>query len=128
MWNNSSSNVFTWEDWRHFCEVFSWIEEEVKRHSPEKLCGWALDSLNYLTRVFWKPDQQKCAWTPQETLYLFDVRVSNFPQSYVEAFDRYFMERKNIKQAFLQCEKHKPLFQGEIVDRNELATAESTKY
>ena len=46
---------------------FGWTEEEVKRYLPEKLCGWALDALNYLPREFLKSDQKHRAWTLQET-------------------------------------------------------------
>ena len=45
-----------WEEWREYyldvCEVFMWSEEEVKRFLPDKLCGWALDALNFLPRGF----------------------------------------------------------------------------
>ena len=60
------------EDWREYyldvCKVFVWTEEDVKRYLPEKLCGWALDALNYLPHEFWKSDQKFRAWTLQETL------------------------------------------------------------
>ena len=97
-----------WEDWREyyldFCEVFMWTEEEVKKYLPEKLCDWALDSLNYLPHKFWKPDQKYRAWTLQETLYFFDLRLSNNPQFYEDAFERYLIEKEEYKEAVLQCE------------------------
>ena len=113
-----------WEDWREYyldaCKVFIWTEEEVKRYLPEKLCGWALDSLNYLPNKFWKSDQNYRAWTLPETLYFFDLRLSNSPQFYQDAFERYLTEKEEYGKAALQCEIDRPVFQSDVVDREEL--------
>ena len=117
-----------WEDWREYyldvCEVFMWTEEEVKRYLPEKLCDWALDSLNYLTHEFWKSDQKYRAWTLQETLYFFDLRLSNKPQFYEDAFERYLIEKEEYEEAVLQCEIDRPVFQSDVVDGEELQRQE----
>ena len=119
-----------WEDWREYyldvCEVFMWSEEEVKRFLPDKLCGWALDALNYLPRAFWKTDQRNRAWTLQETLYFFDLRLSNNPQFYEDAFERYLIEKEEYEEAVLQCENDRPVFQSDVVDREELPLQERT--
>ena len=119
-----------WEDWREYyldvCEVFMWSEEEVKRFLPDKLCCWALDALNYLPRGFWKTDQRNRAWTLQETLYFFDLRLSNNPQFYEDAFERYLIEKEEYEEAVLQCENERPVFQSDVVDGEELQRQERT--
>ena len=119
-----------WEDWREYyldtCEVFMWSEEEVKRYLPEKLCDWALDSLNYLPHKFWKTDQRNRAWTLQGTLYFFDLRLSNNPQFYEDAFERYLIEKEEYEEAVLQCEIDRPVFQSDVVDGEELQRQERT--
>ena len=119
-----------WEDWREYyldvCEVFMWTEDEVKRYLPEKLCDWALDSLNYLPHKFWKSDQKYRAWTLQETLYFFDLRLSNNPQFYKDAFERYLIEKEEYEEAVLQCEIDRPVFQSDVVDGEELQRQERT--
>ena len=119
-----------WEDWREYyldaCEVFMWSEEEVKRFLPDKLCGWALDALNYLPRAFWKTDQRNRAWTLQETLYFFDLRLSNNPQFYEDAFERYLIEKEEYEKAALKYEIDRPVFPSDVVDREELPLQERT--
>ena len=109
-----------WEDWCEYyldvCEVFMWTEEEVKRYLPDKLCDWALDSLNYLPHKFWKSDQKYRAWTLQETLYFLDLRLSNNPQFYEDAFKRYLIEKEEYEEAVLQCEFDRAVFQCDVVD------------
>ena len=119
-----------WEDWREYyldvCKVFMWTEEEVKRYLPEKLCDWALDSLNYLPHKFWKSDQQYRAWTLQETLYFFDLRLSNNPQFYEDAFERYLIEKEEYEKAALKYEIDRPVPSSDVVDREELPRQERT--
>ena len=113
-----------WEDWREYyldvCEVFMWSEEQVKRFLPDKLCGWALDALNNLPRGFWKTDQRNRAWTLQETLYFFDLRLSNNPQFYEDAFERYLIEKEEYEKAALKYEIDRPVFPSDVVDKEEL--------
>ena len=120
-----------WENWReyylHLCEVFMWTEEEVKRYLPGKLCSWALEALNYLPHEFWKSDQKHRAWTLQETLYFFDLSLSNFPTMYEDAFDRYLTEKQKYEKTVLQCEIDRPVFQSDVVDRKKLESKEVTR-
>ena len=119
-----------WEDWREYyldnCEVFMWTEEEAKRYLPEKLFDWALDSLNYLPHKFWKSHQKYRIWTLLEALYFFDLRLSNNPQFYEDAFERYLIEKEEYEEAVLQCEIDRPVFQGDVVDGEELQRQERT--
>ena len=120
-----------WENWREYylelCEVFMWTEEEVKRYLPSKLCGWALEILNYMPHEFWKSDQKHRTWTLQETLYFFDLSLSNFPTMYKDAFNRYLIEKKEYEETVLQCENDRPVFQSEVVDRKKLESKEVTR-
>ena len=102
-------------------------EEEVKRYLPEKLCGWALDALNYLPYEFWKPDQKYRAWTLQETLYFLFLRLSKFAKLYGDAFERYLIEWDEYEKLVLQCEIDRSVFQSDVVDRKELASKEKTR-
>ena len=120
-----------WEIWREYylelCEVFMWTEEEVKRYLPLKLCGWALEALNYMPIEFWKSDQKHRTWTLQETLYFFDLSMSNFPTMYEDAFDRYLIEKEEYEKTVLQCETGRPVFQSYDVDRKKLESKEVTR-
>ena len=127
-----SPGYTVWENWREYyldvCEAFMWTEEEVKRYLPGKLCGWALEALNYLPHEFWKSDQKKHrAWTLQETLYFFDLSLSNFPTMYEDAFDRYLIEKEKYEKTVLQCEIERPVFQSDVVDRKKLESKEVTQ-
>ena len=101
-------------------------EEEVKRFLPDKLCGWALDALKYLPRGFLKTDQRNRAWTLQETFYFFDLRLSNNPQFYEDAFEKYLTEKQEYEKAALKCEIDRPVIPGDVVDREELPRREWT--
>ena len=60
------------------------------------------------------------AWTLQETLYFFDLRLSNNPKFCEDAFERYLMETEEYENKALQCEVDRPMFQSDFVDREEL--------
>ena len=98
---------------RDICQIFA--------------CGWALDALNYLAREFWKLDQMYRAWTLPETLYFFDLRLSNFRTVYQDAFDGYLIEEEEIEKAALQCEIEKTMFESDLADREELPRPERTQ-
>ena len=104
-----------------------WTEEEVKRYLPGKLCGWALDALNYLPHEFWKSNQKHRAWTLQKTLYFFDLSLSNFPTMYEDAFEKYLIEKEKYEKTVLQCEIDRPVFQSDVVDRKKLESKEVTR-
>ena len=44
---------------------------------------------------FWKPDQKYRAWTLQEIFYFFDVSLSNNPQFFEEACEKYMIEKED---------------------------------
>ena len=112
-----------WEDWREYyldtCELFMWTEEEFKRYLPEKLCGWALDTLDYLPSGFWKfatcvleiRSKKSCLDSlRQHILYFFVSRSSNNPQFYEDALERCLMEKEETEKAPLQCEEENQCF------------------
>ena len=53
----------------------------------EKLFGWTLNALNDIQEGYWRSTPGKQAWTLTETLYQFDIRLSNNP---------HFCEQSNI--------------------------------
>ena len=72
-----------WEDWRdHYLSAgmkLGWMEEEMMKWLPTKLCGWALNSVSDLSRGYWRSTPEKQAWTLTETLYQFDILLSDNP-------------------------------------------------
>ena len=92
-----------------------------------KLCGWALEALNYLPREFWKSDRKHLAWTLQETLYFFDLSLSNFPTMYEDAFEKYLIEKAEYEEALLQDKIDRAVFQSFDVDRKEVESKEVTQ-
>ena len=79
-----------WEDWReHYLSTgmkLGWIEEEMMKWLPTKLCGWALNAVSDLPRGYWRSTSGKQAWTLTETLYQFDVRLSDNPVFYEQSY------------------------------------------
>ena len=90
-----------WEDWReHYLSTgmkLGWTEEEIMKWLPTKLCGWALNAVSDLPRGYWRSTPEKQAWTLTETLYQFDVRLSDNPLFMSEATDC-LLERKREKR------------------------------
>ena len=56
-----------------------WLEEEMMKWLPTKLCGWVLNAVSHLPRGYWRSTLEKQAWTLTETLYQFDIRLSDNP-------------------------------------------------
>ena len=75
-----------------------------------KLCGSALGALNYLPHESWKRDQKYRACTLQEASYFFDLRLSNYPKLFEDAFERYLIEKEEIEEAVLQRQPDGPVF------------------
>ena len=101
-------------------------QKKKSRDTCQRSCDWALDSLNYLPHKFWKSNQKYRAWTPQEFLYFFDLRLYSNPQFYEDAFGRYLIEKEEYEEAVLQCEIDRPVFQSDVVDGEELQRQERT--
>ena len=118
MKNFLSPGYEVWEDWRRYLlgvwENFLWTEEEVTRYLPEKLCGWALDALNFLLIEFWKPIVSTVFEVFKKFLYFFDLRMSEFPKMYEDAFERYLIEKEEYDEAVLQCEIDRPVFESDV--------------
>ena len=78
-----------WEDWReHYLSngmKLGWTEEEMMNWLPTKLCGWALNAVSDLKRSYWWSTPWKQAWTLTETLYQFDIRLSDNPLFYEQS-------------------------------------------
>ena len=80
-----------WEDWReHYLSTglkLGWTEEEMMKWLPTKLCGWALNAVSDLPRGYWRSTPAKQAWTLTETLYQFDIRLSDNPLFYEQSYN-----------------------------------------
>ena len=63
-----------------------WTEEEMMKWLPTKFCGWALNAVSDLKRSYWRSTPGKRAWTLTETLYQFDVRLSDNPIFYERSY------------------------------------------
>ena len=70
-----------WEDWReHYLSTgmkLGWTKEEMMKWLPTKLYGWALNAVSDLPRGYWRSFLEKQAWTLTETLYKFDIPLSD---------------------------------------------------
>ena len=79
-----------WEDWRELYLStglkLRWTEEEKMKWFPTKLCGWALNAVSDLPRGYWRSTPGKQAWTLTETLYQFDIRLSDNPLFYERSY------------------------------------------
>ena len=80
-----------WEDWReHYLSTgmkLGWTAEEMMKWLPTKLCGWALNAVSDLPRGYWRSSPGKQAWTLTETLYQFDIRLSDNPNFYERSYN-----------------------------------------
>ena len=90
------------EDWReHFLSTgmrLWWTEEEMMKWLPTKLCGWALNAVSDLPRGYWRSTPGKQAWTLTETLYQFDIRLSDNPLFYEQSYNM-FVRRRAVNRA-----------------------------
>ena len=80
-----------WEDWReNYLSTglkLVWTEEEMMKWLPTKLCGWALNAVSDLPRGYWRSTPGKQACTLTETLYQFDIRLSENPLFYEQSYN-----------------------------------------
>ena len=86
-----------WEVWREHSLsaglMLGWTEEEIMKWLPTKLCGWSLNAVGDLPRGYWRPTSGKQTWTLTETLYQFDIRLSDNPNFYERSYN-FFVRRK----------------------------------
>ena len=89
-----------WEDWReHYLSTgmkLGWTEEEMMKWLPTKLCGWALTAVCDIPRGFWRSAPEKHAWTLTETLYQFDIQLSDNPLFYERSYSLLIEGKREI--------------------------------
>ena len=95
-----------WEDWReHYLRTglkLGWTEEEMMKWLPTKLCGWALNAVSDLSRGYWRSTQEKQGWTLTETLYQFDIRLSDNPFFYERSYILFVRGKARSGTEFLE--------------------------
>ena len=95
-----------WEDWReHYLSTgmkLGWTEEEMMKWLPTKLCGWALNAVSDLPRGYWRSTPRKEAWTLTETLYQFDIRLSDNPNFYERSFNLFVRGKAGSRVEFIE--------------------------
>ena len=67
---------------------------------PTKLCGWALNAVSDLPRGYWRSTPEKQAWTLTETLYQFDIRLSDNPLFYERSYNFFFRGKAGDRTKF----------------------------
>ena len=93
-----------WEDWReHYLSTgmkLGWTEEEMMKWLPTNLCGWALNAVSDLPRGYWRSTPGKQAWTLTETLYQFDIRLSDNPNFYEQRYNLFVRGKAGSRVEF----------------------------
>ena len=91
-----------WEDWReHYLSTglkLGWTEEEMMKWL--QLCGWALNALSDLPSGYWRSTPGKQAWTLTETLYQFDIRLSDNPLFYERSYNLFVRGKAGSRAEF----------------------------
>ena len=89
-----------WEDWReHYLSTdikLGGTEEEMMKWLPTKLCEWALNAVSDLPRGYWFSTPERQAWTLTETLYQFDIRLSDHPLFYERSYSLFIRGKGEI--------------------------------
>ena len=95
-----------WEVWReHYLSTgmkLGWMEEEMMKWLPTKLCGWALNAVSDLPRGYWRSTPGKQAWTLTETLYQFDIRLSDNPFFYERSYNMFVRGKAGNRADFIE--------------------------
>ena len=98
-----------WEVWReHYLSTgmkLGWTEEEMMKWLPTKLCGWALNAVSDLPRGYWRSTPGKQAWTLTETLYQFDIRLSDNPLFYERSYNMFVRGKTGSRAEFIENRK-----------------------
>ena len=101
-----STGYEVWEVWReHFFSTgmkLGWTEEEMMKWLPTKLCGWALNAVRDLPRGYWRSTPGKQAWTLTETLYQFDIRLSDNPFFYERSYNMFIRGKAGNRAEFIE--------------------------
>ena len=94
-----------WEVWReHYLSTgmkLGWTEEEMMKWLPTKLCGWALNAVSDLPRGYWRSTPGNQAWTLTETLYQFDIRLSDNPLFYERSYNMFVRGKAGSRAEFI---------------------------
>ena len=69
---------------------------------PTKFCGWALNALSDLPRGYWRSTPVKQAWTLTETLYQFDIRLSDNPLFYERSYRLFVRGKAGRRVEFIE--------------------------
>ena len=95
-----------WEYWREdYLSTgmkLGWTEEEMMKWLPTKLCGWALNAVSDLPRGYWRSTPGKQAWTLTETLYQFDLRLSDNPLFYERSYNMVVRGKAGNRAEFIE--------------------------
>ena len=95
-----------WEVWReHYLSTgmkLGWTEEEMMKWLPTKLCGWALNAVSDLPRGYWRSTPAKQAWALTETLYQFDIRLSDNPLFYERSYNMFVRGKAGNRAEFIE--------------------------
>ena len=91
---------------------------------PTKLCGWALHAVSDLTRGFWRPTPGKQAWTLTETLYQFEIRLSDNQLFYERSYNLFVRGKAGSRAEFNETsdtvdQRNRPqCSQRQVIDTN----------
>ena len=95
-----------WEVWReHYLSTglkLRWTEEEMMKWLPTKLCGWALSAVSDLPRGYWRSTPGKEARTLTETLYQFDIRLSDNPIFYERSYNLFVRGKAASREKIIE--------------------------
>ena len=79
-----------------------WTKEEMMKWLPTKLCGWALNAVSDLPRGYWLSTPGEQAWILTETLYQFDIRLSDNPLFYEQSYNMFVRGKAGSRVEFIQ--------------------------
>ena len=95
-----------WEDWREpYLSIgmkLGLTEEEMMKWLLTKLFEWALNAVSGLPRDYWRSTPGKQAWTVTETLYQFDIRLSDNPLFYERSYNLFVRGKARIRADFIE--------------------------
>ena len=99
-----------------------WTEEEMMKWLPTKLCGWALNAVSDLPRGYWRSTPGKQTWTLTETLYQFDIRLSDNPLLYEQSYNLFVRGKARSRAEFIKTSNtmdrrvRQQYSQGQVID------------
>ena len=95
-----------WEVWcEHFLSTglkLGWKEEEMMKWLPTKLCCLALNAVSDFPRCYWRSTPGKQAWTLAETLYQFDIPLSDNLLLYERSYNLFVRRKAGSRAEFIE--------------------------